>query len=402
MTRAVKDESTVDFDRTAGSWRSSLAVAWRAFWISRLFVVAFVYLGHSLRTPNLPINGGWQGVANTWLNPWTTFDSAYFLRIAESGYNALELTAFFPLYPSLLGLAGTNILARVIFGIALSNFCLFGGLALAHRLIVALAQQRSEDIFSDEAKNAVWLLAFWPATPYFSAVYSDALFFCLASGAFWCAQQKQWLRVGILALFASLARNAAPVLFLALIVEYARTHQKGGCDKTSWRTRDVLCLILSPLSFVALQICFRLRFGGDVLLRAQRMFGRSFSAPWTPVAQDFADFVTIKHIGPSSFFNLVAALLAPVFAGVLWKRTRSGAVFLGGLTLMALLYGRSYAPHTFGIARYVAAAWPFALGLALFYDMTARRPLLRALFQVLYLLLCAASCCMFGLKESLF
>jgi hypothetical protein len=391
---------TVEFDRT--SWRPTLRIVWRAFWVSRLFVAAFVYLGAALRNPDVKIIGGWTGVENALLNPWTTFDSFYFLRIAQHGYDSLELTAFFPLYPSLLRIAGPSLQAQAALGIALSNICLLGGLALTHRLIADLPGAKGKH--NGEATRAVWLLAFWPATPYFSAVYSDSLFFLLATAAFWCAHRKHWLRAGVLALGASLARNAAPVLFLALLAEYARAYSFTRSETTRplWRARDVLLLVVSPLLFVALQWFFRVRFGGDVLLHAQRMFGRSLSSPWEPVWRDLADFATVKHIGPSSVFNLAAALLAPFFAVQLWRRTHGGALLLAGLTLMALLYGRDFAPSTFGAARYVAAAWPFALGLALFYDCTEKRPMLRGLFDLLWVLMCGASAYMFGLKESLF
>lgn len=76
-----------------------------AYLISRLICIMFVYLGHAQRVYLQQVPGGWEGVANWWLNPWTTYDSRLFLDIAANGYREIT-TPFYPLYPALLNLSG--------------------------------------------------------------------------------------------------------------------------------------------------------------------------------------------------------------------------------------------------------------------------------------------------------
>ena len=57
-----------------------------AFISSRLLCSGLVYFGHSKRTFLSPVPGGWEGIENWWLNPWTTYDSQWYLQIAVDGY----------------------------------------------------------------------------------------------------------------------------------------------------------------------------------------------------------------------------------------------------------------------------------------------------------------------------
>ena len=81
------------------------AVAWPLV-LSRLWVALFAYVGHAQRPFLAPISGGWEGVANWWLNPWTTYDSSMFLRLAAAGY---ELRSFDPVKDYLIAQAALDL-----------------------------------------------------------------------------------------------------------------------------------------------------------------------------------------------------------------------------------------------------------------------------------------------------
>lgn len=386
-------------------WRSSLQAVWRAFLLSRLWVIAWVYTGHFLRNKSERVPGGWNGVDVGWLNPWTTFDSYYFLHIAREGYQTLESSAFFPLYPALLRLAGPNESWQAAWGTLLSNVCFLAGLTVLHRLALRM-------VAPDVARRAVWALAFWPGAVVCSAVYSDAVFLFLATLGFWHVSNRRWLWAALAFFFASLTRNAAPILFLSILVIVV--------TDGSWRTiraRDAAALLLAPLSFIGIQFFQTARFGPNVLLRAQQHFDRTATAPWTPLLQDFRDILSFDHIvNPATVINVVAAIAQMVFAVLLWQSAkaapasaglrRGGAVFMLALTLMALCYGRTFAPYTVSIARYATSAWPFAIALGLYCgagnDGSARRPTMRALWYGLYIAATALYAWRFGLKEWLF
>src|SRR5262245_17225291 len=88
-------------------WTDAAPAALSPFLLSRVWVALFVYLGHARRPFLAPVLGGWEGVANWWLNPWTTYDSQWFLRIATTGYEPLT-ASFFPLYSLLLKPTGPD------------------------------------------------------------------------------------------------------------------------------------------------------------------------------------------------------------------------------------------------------------------------------------------------------
>ena len=106
-----------------------------AFALSRIWIAIFVYAGHAQHKYLSPIPGGWEGVRNWWLNPWTTFDSRHFITIAQSGYDS-NIAAFFPLYPFLLKLAGNDMAAMAAWGVVISNAAFGGALLIFFHLII--------------------------------------------------------------------------------------------------------------------------------------------------------------------------------------------------------------------------------------------------------------------------
>jgi hypothetical protein len=112
-------------------WRDELKEAfgrtWRPFVVSRFCLALLVYAAHAYNQTLPPEKAIWPGVQNFWLNPWTYFDSRFFLGIAAQGYTP-ETTAFFPLYPLLLRLFAPNETAMALCGVVASNLAL--GVAL--------------------------------------------------------------------------------------------------------------------------------------------------------------------------------------------------------------------------------------------------------------------------------
>ena len=205
------------------SWREAFFVALFPFLLSRFWLALWVYIGH-LNWPYLKeVPGGYKGVENWWLNPWTPYDAEHFLAIAGSGYT-LETTPFFPLYPLLLRLFGPNIITMAAGGIFLSNLFFFLGL-------IALFRLTRLDYDKKTAALAVWLLTFFPTSVIFSAVYTDALYFVCVVAAFLAVRRGAWKTGGVLACLAALTRNAGAILFVALLLEWWRQRKRGEISK---------------------------------------------------------------------------------------------------------------------------------------------------------------------------
>lgn len=145
---------------------------------------------------------------------WARWDSVFFLRIAEHGYDAASgaAAAFYPLYPALVGVLGRIFGGHYLLaGIAVSLAASLGAFLLLHRL----AEAR---LGADGARRAVLYLALAPMAVFLQAVYAESLYLLLVLGAFVLAERGRWLPAGILAGLAALTRVFGVALLPALAI----------------------------------------------------------------------------------------------------------------------------------------------------------------------------------------
>jgi Mannosyltransferase (PIG-V) len=150
---------------------------------------------------------------------WARWDSVFFLRIAEHGYDKTS-AAFGPLYPGLVWLAGHVFLGQyVLAGIAVSLAAALGSFVLLHRL----AEER---LGVDGARRTVLYLAVFPMALFLQAVYSESLFLLLVLAAFALAERQRFAGAGIAAGLAILTRVAGVALLPALALLAWRRHDR--------------------------------------------------------------------------------------------------------------------------------------------------------------------------------
>lgn len=363
-----------------------------AFLISRLACSLLVYLGHSRRPYLEPVAGGWEGIPNWWLNPWTTYDSVWFLEIATNGYQE-HTTAFFPLYPWLLRLVGDNPLLIVAFAIGLSHLFLLIALWLVYRLTLV-------EWGTTHAHLAVWLLAFSPAAPFFGAVYTESLFLALLAGTFMAVRQHKWWLAGFLGMFAALLRNPGFLVAGALMWEAWE-------NRITPKSGQWLAWIFPLAGFAAVQGWFWLVFSDPLAgVASQSYFHRQMAWPWQPISGDIAVLLS----GESSLaYNLVAgagllASLGGLYLAVCgWRRFKGSYLLLiGGITLMNLCMMRQLPPHTISAVRYMGGLFPVAQICAWYLiEKLADWPKTRMLLVGLQLYLFIIFSYLFGLKQFL-
>jgi Mannosyltransferase (PIG-V) len=149
---------------------------------------------------------------------WARWDSDFFLRIAQDGYDK-GAAAFHPLYPALVAVLGRAFLGHYILaGIVISLAAALGSFVLLDRL----AEER---LGTDGARRAVLYLAVFPMALFLQAVYSESLFLFLALAAFALAERDRYAASGIVAGLAILTRAAGLALLPALVL-------------LAWRNRD--------------------------------------------------------------------------------------------------------------------------------------------------------------------
>lgn len=145
---------------------------------------------------------------------WARWDSIFFLRIAEHGYEHLarSATAFFPLYPAIVGVVGRIFFGHyVLAGIAVSLAAGLGAFVLFYRL----AEVR---LGAEGARRAVLYLAVFPMALFLQAVYSESLYLLLSLAAFTLAERKRFLPAGVVVGLALLTRPVAVALLPAIAI----------------------------------------------------------------------------------------------------------------------------------------------------------------------------------------
>jgi hypothetical protein len=230
----------------------ALRAAWSVFWSTRLAVLVvaiFAALSFGPAAGGLAERnaemfdepGLTRSLAEPLLSPLARWDAAWYLRIADSGYEGSEVrAAFFPLYPLLVrGLAAPfgaapGALLLAAYAVALAAF--LGALLLLYRLV-------SLELGRPLARPALLLLAVFPAALYFGAPYSESLFLLLAVGAFYAARTDRWAWAGAAAAGAGATRSAGVLLLLPLAMLWWGSRSR--------RVRDAAWLVLAPLGPLA-------------------------------------------------------------------------------------------------------------------------------------------------------
>src|SRR6478609_7325724 len=168
----------------------------------------------------------YSGVSRYLVGPLSIWDGAWYGRIARSGYDERQATAFWPLYPLLVrvvsDVTGFGIAAS---GIILSNLAFLGALVVLFQLI-----ERGYSV--PIAKRAVWLLALCPFAFFLSAFYSESLFLLLSLGTILLARAGRWTWASLVLLLATLTRSAGVLIAIPVVITLVE--QRGWSIRRLW------------------------------------------------------------------------------------------------------------------------------------------------------------------------
>jgi hypothetical protein len=262
-------------------------------------------------------------------------DSWFYRAIAADGYDRSERAAFFPLFPLLVRFAGGEF---PLTAMLLSN------LAFAAALLLLGAVTTAAGGSADDAARAMFYLAFFPTSYFFSLPMTESLFLALTLGATLAALRGRWWLAGLLGAFASATRLVGVLLIPLLLLLPSR------------RRASKLWLALVPAGLAAFMLHLH-RVTGDALafLHVQKEWGRTFSLG--------ALASQLTHVSePWNFVALNAAaalLLLAVGIHLLVRREWAFGVYTLLCALVPLGSGSLQS-----IARYAAVAFPLFLWLA--------------------------------------
>jgi Mannosyltransferase (PIG-V) len=139
------------------------------------------------------------------------WDSGWFLRIAQHGYDDAASTVFFPLYPLVVRGVGFALGSKVVGAVLVSLAAAGVGAVLVYRLAVPI-------VGSQAALDTVLLLALYPPALVFTGAYADALFLALSAGCLYAATRGSSWVAGLLGALAVATRFVGLALVPPLLV----------------------------------------------------------------------------------------------------------------------------------------------------------------------------------------
>ncbi len=214
---------------------------------------------------------------NPILAVWGRWDAEHYLNIAIHGYSGTE-PAFFPLYPVLIRLVGALTGNHLIAGLIISNVAAFFGLLFFYKLI---EHQYNRHV----AQRATFYISIFPTAIFFSAVYTESLFFCLTVASFYYIRERKWVLAGVIGFFAALTRVEGVLLAVPFFIEWVGVLYANGREIARWPMdyviRPIVGQLLIPLG-LAVYMGYLWVLRGDPLYfsHVQIHWGRHLAPPW--------------------------------------------------------------------------------------------------------------------------
>jgi len=331
-------------------WQIALAIAvsLRLFYSAAVAVVSpFLHPDTALirsnaLTENLPAPGGWHYAL---LGIWERFDTLWYLRIADRGYDLPASVVYYPLYPwmirALAPLAG-GIASALFISTAASGFIFWG--------MVRLARMDSPDF---PPFRVLALTAVWPASFFLFAGYTEALAVALVVWSILFARRDGWIAAAACALAAGLTRSMGTLLIVPLSI-------------MAWRARrwSAWPVVLAPAGTLAYWTWLRATGHISIAAAYRTYWSTNVAAPWTTV---WRAWVSMAHHRDSLLAISLAFLVLFTIAGVLAPRRRiEDRCFSGAVILHILL--RLCNPPLLGTPRYLLPIYPAFLSMGRILD----------------------------------
>jgi hypothetical protein len=284
-------------------------------------------------TENLPPP---HGLHYALLGIWGRFDTLWFVRIAEHGYDRPMAVIFYPLYPAAIRVASGLMpatAAALLFSTVAAFFSLWGLLRLAGEL-------------SEVGRLRMLLLVCaWPTSFVLFAGYADSMTLALVVWAVVFGREARWEAATGCGLLAGLARPTGVLVFIPLVV-------------MAFRTRQVRSLVVALTPLGLLSYWGWLRWSGRIsVVEAYRLYqGMNMVPPWRGLWETLGLIVT-EH---DTLLAIKLAVVIVVAVITLRRQSRiqvrlEDKAFALAVILQMLMYtGRPL----LGAARYLLMVYP--------------------------------------------
>jgi hypothetical protein len=285
-------------------------------------------------TENLPSP---HGLHYALLGIWERFDTLWFLRIAEHGYDRPMAVIFYPLYPAAIRLVSALIpaMAAALLVSTVAVFFLFWGL---------LCLARGE--LSEMGKLRMLLLVcVWPTSFVLFAGYAESLTLALVVWAVVFGREARWEAATACGLLAGLARPSGVLVFIPLLMMALRSRQA-----------RALMVPLTPLGLLSYWGWLRWSGRISVVDAYRRYQGMTMVPPWRGLAEAVRLIVTEHDAVLAIKLGLVILVVViSLRRQVLIQARIEDKAFALAVVLQMLMYtGRPL----LGAARYLLMVYP--------------------------------------------
>jgi hypothetical protein len=266
-----------------------------------------------------------QESSNLLLNVWGRWDAVHYLDVATQGYAGTDM-AFFPLFPLLIRILGHLVGNHLVAGILISNASFFFGLLFLYKLL-------EHEYDRSVARRAIFYVSIFPSAFFFSAVYTESLFFMLTVASFYYMRAHRWMLAGAIGFFAAMTRVEGVLLIVPFAIEWFSQYKAD--PRAGIRKLFPAALIPCGL-FVYMAYLWVLR--GDPLYfsHVQIHWNRHLAAPWVSVINAFHKIAvatsgqTIANQGLEVAFT--ALMIAVLLVG--WKQLRPSYIAYMALSIL--------------------------------------------------------------------
>ncbi|MDQ2864732.1 MAG: hypothetical protein M3R51_00755 [Candidatus Eremiobacteraeota bacterium] len=266
-----------------------------------------------------------QESSHALLNVWGRWDAVHYLDIATQGYQGLNM-AFFPLFPLLIRILGDLMGDHLIAGLAISNASFFFGLLFLYKLL-----QHEYD--RSVARRAIFYVSIFPSAVFFSAMYTESLFFMLTVASFYYMRSHRWWMAGAIGFFAAMTRVEGVLLVVPFFIEW-QLQYKGRY------VRELSSLAASALIPLGL-LCYMaylwvLRADPLYFSHVQIHWDRHFAPPWVSLMGAFGKIahatqsLTVANQSLEVAFTLL--MIGVLLAG--WRSLRPSYIAYMALSIL--------------------------------------------------------------------
>jgi hypothetical protein len=315
--------------------------------------------------------------STVWGNPspfWDAFarhDSGWYFDIARKGYDASAAVAggrsniaFAPVYPMLMRYVG-RLLGRSPGDLYLGGIVV-SWLSFALAMVV-LYRLAALDLPRRRAERAVVLIAIFPFSFFFGAVYTESTFLLFTLLSFYGFRTRRWAVGGVAGAIATATRVTGIMMWPALAWLAWRSAKPTGRD----RVFAAAGLVVATLGFVG-YCAYIYDLTGQPLLWATALtrWGSGYhpgGAPWTAPVALIQRLLTHPYAflasEPMALYDTLYGVTALLFAAAIpfiWRKF--GAAY--GLFMLLNLYVPLSSGAFEGLGRYCSVLFPAFIWLA--------------------------------------